>query len=365
MTKLIFVVEKLELGGAESVALSLAAEAVERGFDVDVVALKGGGLLEGRVPPRASYTVLGKTRTSGALWALQKIFRKSSVSGIVSFGDNVNILTLLALLMSRRQIPSCVTVHSPYSYTVGTWPVIKKLIAVPLIRRLYPRATAVVCVSNGVRASLAEFSARGISRNVFVISNPVLSVDDLQLERKQRNRDAKVRFIFVGRLAPEKDLPTLVAAFESAALIIDAELLFFGEGSERTSLERLISVSSARDRMHVRGFRADLSAIYEDAHCLVLSSKYESFGNVLLEALAYGCLVVATDCPVGPREVLENGRWGALVKVGDVPALAEAMVMAARADGGHDPIALGTYLRRFSSDQVLSEYLRALQLQDI
>lgn len=352
--RIAFVVERLELGGAESVALSLASEAAARGAHVEVIAIKRGGQLESQVPRAAQHVVLDRHRTAGSLLALRSHLTRSRPDAILSFTDHVNVLMLLAARGNCRP-RTCATIHSPYDYTVEMWPPIKRWVTKPLIRRLYPRATAVVCVSRGVRDSYEQVMATRSMANVAVIPNPVL------LPPERPATSARVgcpyRFLFVGRLAPEKDLATLLGAFERVARGIDAELLIFGEGIERRWMERQIGERNLAGRVRLMGFEPSLARIYGSGDCLVLSSRYESFGNVIVEALAYGCKVVSTDCPVGPREVLAGGQWGPLVPVGDVTALASAMTTVARGEFYLDDTALGIYLERFNRAVVLDEYL--------
>jgi glycosyltransferase involved in cell wall biosynthesis len=94
------------------------------------------------------------------------------------------------------------------------------------------------------------------------------------------------------------------------------------------------------------------------ARVFVLASQYEGFGNVLVEALAVGTRVVATDCPVGPREVLQDGRLGALLPTGDVRALAAAMAQALADDSGpRDPAEAEAVARRFTQARACEAYL--------
>jgi len=103
-------------------------------------------------------------------------------------------------------------------------------------------------------------------------------------------------------------------------------LLIFGEGPERPQLEALASTLGISDDLVLPGFVENPYAAFSRAALFVLSSDYEGLGNVLIEALACGCPVVSTDCPSGPAEILDGGRYGELVPVNDTEALAAAMI---------------------------------------
>jgi PAS domain S-box-containing protein len=112
------------------------------------------------------------------------------------------------------------------------------------------------------------------------------------------------------------------------------------------------------DDVDVPGFVPNPLAYMARAAVFVLSSTWEGFGNVLVEALACGCPVVSTDCPSGPAEVLDHGRYGRLVPVGDEAAMAEAIL--ATLDAPPDPVLLRARARMFSVDQALDRYLGLL-----
>jgi glycosyltransferase involved in cell wall biosynthesis len=131
-----------------------------------------------------------------------------------------------------------------------------------------------------------------------------------------------------GRLRASKDFRTLLQAFAGVRETRPARLLVLGEGGERDALEREARRLGVADDVAFPGFVANPFAYMARAGVFVLASRYEALGNVLVEALACGCSVVSTNCPVGPAEVLERGRYGRLVPVGDADALARAIAAA-------------------------------------
>jgi glycosyltransferase involved in cell wall biosynthesis len=132
----------------------------------------------------------------------------------------------------------------------------------------------------------------------------------------------------VGRLEPQKDFALLLRAFARIRRERAARLLILGEGRERPRLTQLAKALGVADSVDLPGFVPNPYAHMTRANLFVLSSRYEGLGNVVIEALACGCPVVSTDCPSGPAEVLDRGRYGRLVPVGDPAALAQAILAA-------------------------------------
>lgn len=128
-----------------------------------------------------------------------------------------------------------------------------------------------------------------------------------------------------GRLSEVKNYPLLLEAFARMRDERDACLMILGDGESREEIERLVAASPHAEAICLAGAVSNVFPYMRGADLLVLSSDAEGFGNVLVEAMAVGTPVVSTDCPFGPREILEDGKWGRLVPVGDADALARAM----------------------------------------
>jgi len=195
-----------------------------------------------------------------------------------------------------------------------------------------------------------------------MIHNPVVT-PDLPALAAQKPRhpwllnDRLKVVIAAGRLDQVKDFPTLLRAF---ARLADKKLrlVVLGEGGQRLTLENLARELGIAGRVDFPGWIANPFALMSRARLFVLSSRYEGLGNVLVEALACGCPVVSTDCPHGPREILENGKWGALVPVGDDAALAAAMETALSQNP--DRAALKRRAQFFSVKRAVAEYEKVL-----
>src|SRR5690606_37626457 len=130
--------------------------------------------------------------------------------------------------------------------------------------------------------------------------------------------------VAAGRLVPQKNFPLLLAAFAQLRAQRPARLLILGEGRERPRLEAAAHELGIAADVALPGHVDNPYAAYARASLFVLSSDWEGLPTVLIEALACGCPIVATDCPSGPAEILQGGRYGSLVPMGDAAALAQA-----------------------------------------
>jgi glycosyltransferase involved in cell wall biosynthesis len=231
------------------------------------------------------------------------------------------------------------------------------------VRYSYRRADTVVAVSAGLADRISAI-AHIPRESIRVIHNPV---DTPEIEDRARQRPDHPWFaspgspiiISVGRLSKEKDLTNLIAAFEKVRRVLDTRLLMIGEGPERFRLERIVRQRQLEPFVSMPGFQRNPYAFMSRSTVLVVASVWEGFSNVLVEAMACGTNVVSTDCPFGPAEILENGRFGRLVSVGDSSELASAMLSTIR-----NPLSAETLRSRaeeFSLERSVKSYLEVLR----
>ncbi|MEZ8217590.1 Glycosyltransferase Family 4 [Candidatus Fervidibacteria bacterium JGI MDM2 SSWTFF-3-K9] len=234
-----------------------------------------------------------------------------------------------------------------------------------MMRHLYPKADRIVAVSQGVADDLITLLNLPTEK-VTVIYNPIVTPELFERSQKPINhpwleQNRLPVILAVGRLTKQKDYPTLFRAFSLVRQVRPAKLLILGEGEERANLERLAVELGIQNDVSMPGFVDNPFAFMSKASVFVLSSAWEGFGNVLVEALACGCPVVATDCRSGPREILDNGRYGRLVPVGDHEALAKAILETL--DSPDFPADRQTRIQRameFSVDAAVDKYLKVL-----
>ena len=226
----------------------------------------------------------------------------------------------------------------------------------------YPRADAVAGVSAGVARDLEQQLGLEVE-TVKVLNNPVVNEDlitrsQATLEHPWFAPDAPQVFLAVGRLNSQKDFPNLLDAFALVRQQRDARLIILGEGSQRQQLETMIDSLGIKESVLLPGFIKNPYAYMKQSSCFVLSSRQEGLPTVLIEAMACGCPVVATNCPSGPDEILDGGTYGSLVPIENSQALAQAML-----DTLEHPPKQEVLMQRaneYSTEKVVDTYLSLL-----
>lgn len=333
-------------GGAERVWALLANAFAARGYRVHFAQDFAVDPPVFPLDPAISVTTLGAGHGQ-AVRALTALLRSLRPDIALSAIAGSNFKLALAAQAARTRTPLIFSYHGFEEHKTGrlSWLTYKSL---PMLSRA---AARIVAVSDGLKEHLAEnFGAR---RDRLVrIYNPVAfpaPAPGLDASALAARSDT---IIAVGRLVPDKDLATLIAAFS----VLDrpsSRLEILGEGPERAALEALVAERGLAERVTFRGFVAEPWAAYGSAKCLALSSRTEAFGNVVVEALSQGLPVVATDC-AGPAEILDHGRYGAIVPRGDVAALAGAL--AAALDNPGDPAPRLARAELFSAERGITQY---------
>jgi len=195
---------------------------------------------------------------------------------------------------------------------------------------LYPLATRIIAVSTGIAEEI--YQMENVNREqIICIHNPVVTLQMIELSKQQPvhpwfTQKNEPILLGVGRLTEQKDFETLIRAFHKVQSHFGCRLLILGEGPERSKLEALVRELGLTQKVDLPGFLQNPYSYMAHADLFILSSRFEGLPTVLIESLACGTPVVATDCISGPSEILENGQYGQLVPVGDVDALSKAII---------------------------------------
>jgi len=328
--RIALVMPSLDVGGVERVMLSLAKWFFQRGISVDLVVTNASGPLRKEIPANVQLIDLKASRVIRGVPKLVSYLRKSHPDAIISAKDYQNIVALWAVKLARIAITTIISTHIDVSvdwkHAHGF-----KAKAIPyLVRYFYPWADHIVTVSEGARKSLVSM-AKLKSERIQVIYNPVITRELLDKANEPVDHPW---FVFgeppvilsAGRLTEQKDYSTLIQAFVLVRKHCPARLMIFGDGEDRSRLEALVRELELRNDVALPGFVDNPYTYMTKAAVFVLSSAWEGLPNVLIEAMAVETPVIATDCPSGPREILEDGKWRRLVPVGDVKALAGAII---------------------------------------
>jgi len=329
MRRLAFILYSLDAGGVERMTLHLAEYFIKHGYRVDLIVINPKGEYAAHIPAGVRVISLSKKQAKAAVPAMISYFRKQKPDIIFSAKDYLNVLVIFAKKVSRSNATLLVSsrVHlseqarqNPSSEQMKKW-----------VKRTYRYADHVIGVSKGVADDIQMIADLPI---VHTIYNPVVTTE-LTMKMNQRvdhpffSADEKNVFLAVGRLHEQKDYQTLIDAFAIVhEHLPDTCLLFVGDGDEKEALQKKVANQGLNDCVSFVGYQSNPYSYMKQADVFVLSSLYEGFGNVIVEAMAAGTQVVSTNCPSGPKEILANGTYGHLVPVGDAHELAMAMECA-------------------------------------
>ena len=304
------------------------------------------------LPPVRSEAFIAVGAVVRRVRALRQVLGEISPDVIFSFLSRTNILTLLS---SRgMDIPVIVSErNNPNMQHLGfTWNLLRSV--------TYRRAFGMVTMTKGALQYFPEsMRARG-----WVIPNPVVIPQDLPKKQIDSSRKEKI-LTAAGRLVHQKGFDLLIKAFATVVPAFpDWKLMIWGEGPERASLERLRVAVGLKDQVLLPGVSEQPGGWIEGADAFVLSSRYEGWGNVLLEAMASGLPVVSFNCNWGPSEMIEDGIDGLLVPLEDLTALSKALAKIMGDQGLRERLGANAAVavRRYSHDKIVATWNSVLAI---
>ncbi|MBX3560575.1 MAG: glycosyltransferase [Sphingomonas sp.] len=351
----------LEGGGAENVMITLANAIAARGHAVDLVLASARGRFMDEVGPGVRIVDLGRSRVMTCILPLRDYLRRESPIALLSALSHANVVALLARRLSGWRGRMVISERTSFLSVRRYARTPRNRIMRGLMRVTYPWADAVTVVSEPIIAELAE-GLRLDARRIYYVPNPIVSDRLRSLAEEVPDHpwlaDKGLPVVLgVGRLSPEKGFDVLIGAFARLRESRAARLVLLGEGQERAALERLVDRLGVGDSVALPGFAANPFAAMRRADVFVLPSRFEGMPGALIQAMACGTPVVSSDCHSGPRAVLEDGKWGALVPVEDELALARAIAQVLDA-GEHPPVADRAAL--FDEERAVDRYLEIM-----
>ncbi len=317
-------------GGPERDTVLLCNALAAKGLRVVILALRDEGPLRSLVDPAVRVVVVPGGRMRYAVLGLRRVIRALAPRLVLSSGTT-NLPTLIGvrmlpagnrpkLILREVSVPSMVH-HDPYR---------ANQIAYLILRRLYRYADRIITLTDGARREIAQNFSVPESLISVMRLNAVIPPAIVQRLAEWDGEAGRERdlVVCVGRLSAEKDQRTLLRAMTLMPPERHWRLAIIGDGPDRAALEAFARSNGLADRTTFTGYVTDPFAWMMRARVLVLSSIYEGLGSVIMEALACGTPVVCTDCPYGPREILQDSRYGTLTPVGDPSAMAAAIAVA-------------------------------------
>ena len=321
-----------EGGGPERDTVLLCNALAAKGIRVTILVLRDAGSLRSLVDPGIHVVVVGGHRMRYAIPDLRRAISALAPAVVVSPGiPSLNLATLLAVrTLPRSRRPRLVLREGAIASMARHDPSRSNRIAYRILRHLYRHADRIVTLTDGARRDLVRNFSVPESMISVMRTNAVLPptiVNWIAQWDGDCGRESDL-IVCIGRLSAEKGQHTLLRAMTLLPLDRPWRLGIVGEGPDRAALEAFARDNGLSQRVVFTGQVPDPFVWMRRAAVAVCSSIYEGLGNTIIEALACGTPVVSTDCPYGPREILQDGRYGTLTPVGDPAAMAEAIAAA-------------------------------------
>lgn len=346
----------------ERIRLVLAHEFIKQGHTVEFVLMRCEGELLAEA--QADYPVIDLCvdRFRQVPLALARYLRRNRPDALLAAMWPLTVLAPIGKVLSGHRCQVVVSEHNTLSVQYATWGRVHKLFMAISMALGYRMANARVGVSAGVVQNIAQLASLPVNGfNVIhnpVARRPVPDSHNLAAAHTLWRGELGTRVLTVGSFKAQKNYDLLLRAFAKIIHLPAARLMFVGSGAGEVKLRGLAEKLGILDRVIFAGFHHDPTPFYHTADLFVLSSNYEGFGNVIVEALASGTPVVSTNCQSGPSEILEGGLYGSLVPVGDVEALADAI--SAALSKKHDQSRLRKRALDFEPEIAAAHYLGLL-----
>jgi len=352
-------------GGAQRVMVNIANGMVSRGLNVDLVLSNATGEFLNHIEPGVRIVNLNSKRVIKSFLKLSLYLRKENPYIIYSALEHANICALFSNILAGCICKVVVCVHSSYSRPSKS--IINKILFKFLVKIFYRFSHAVVVVSKGSAKDLINI-CRILEKKIKVIYNPVITKSmyyksQVELNHKWFTDNSVPIILSVGRLEYPKDFSSLIYAFFEVRKKVKSRLLILGDGKDRQKLELLIKNLGLCDVVEMPGFVDNPYKFMSRSSVFVLSSESEALPTVLIEAMALGCPIIATDCPNGPREILKDGKYGKLVPVGDVSALANEILseIISSKKRLNEQIVTSEHIECYTLDSALDKYLELIK----
>lgn len=357
--RVLILLPNLQGGGAERLHVHLAHHWNSQGLKVIFALMSRRGDLLDLLPEGVDIVDLGADRIREVVLPFARYLRNTRPDVIVAAMWPLTSAAVLAWRIAGKPGRLYLSDHIRLSDSCVEELEISPYLVSAALRITYPLASGLIAVSQGVKKDMCKLGGLPESR-VKVIYNPT-AIGIAPHRESAQVRDALWgagfvhHILSVGTLKKQKDQATLIKAFARLPANLNAKLTILGEGSLRFELAALIAQLGLQDSVEMPGFVVDPYPWFRSADLFVLSSRWEGFGNVIVEALECGVPVVSTDCPSGPAEILAGGRYGRLVPIQDPTALATAIAQSLA-----EPVDRNILMRRakdFTVSVIADQYL--------
>ena len=322
-----FIIPSLEGGGAEKVLIEIIGHLDAEKYAISLVLFEKKGVHLLAIPDYVEiYALKKKNRYSffKIILLLASLFREIEPDTTLSFMSYTNIIAILSKLLSGRKFKLVISIH--INLALHLLYARSRKIKEFFYRRLFNYANFIIVPSAGIKSHLVKaFNLK--QERIKVIYNPIDLFKIDKLEKESLDNDALGKYILaVGRLIKQKGYPYLLRAYSLIYKGIKEKLVILGKGEDEKKLRQLAKDLGIQERVLFLGFKNNPYKFMNNASLFVLSSLWEAFAIVIIEAMVCGVPVISTDCPYGPSEIIINGKNGILVPPADEKAVAEAML---------------------------------------
>ena len=351
-------------GGIPRVLVNLIKGFSEHGYATDILCREPDQMDSRYLPAETRLLPIGDADTPISMWNLSSYLYEQNPFAIISNRERGRPGIIMAKRLAKSSVVVAFRVGNPVSVHLERRHGLKRFFRAFGIQLTYPRSDVIIANSEKLAEDIRKV-VPNCSQRIQLLPNPVVHQHIEALAQKTVDHPwlpAKTIPVVIGagRLSRQKDFKTLVEAVYLINQRSSCRLIIIGDGKELSNLEALARELGIGHNVDFPGFVDNPYSYFSKASLFVLSSAWEGCPNVLLEALAVGVPVVATDCLSGPREVLQNGRLGALVPVGQAEALARAIEKTIEAHPSSDVLRAG--VRGFNLLESSGEYLRVLEM---
>jgi glycosyltransferase involved in cell wall biosynthesis len=349
-----FIIPDLRCGGAEKVFINLA-NYYSKNYSIKFIVLEKKGELIGDLNADIEIISLDSTRLRFSIFKLIKIFKIIKNSYVISAMWPLNCIVMLSSLFAPKSNKFFLTEHVNLSSSIGIDFHSSKVLLFLSVSFTYFLSNKIICVSEGVKKDLHKFYFFN-KKKLVTIYNPIIHM--IKNDNK-KNQKSKINILSVGTLKVQKDHITLLRAFSLLKNKSKFHLNIVGDGPLKNQLIKLSKNLKIQKYVTFHGFQKLTDKFYNKNDIFILSSIYEGFGNVLVEALSFGLKIISTDCPNGPSEILCKGKYGILVPIKQPQKITQAIYDIQ--DIEYDQKSLKLRSNDFKIDIIANKYLKIMQ----
>lgn len=324
MKQVFFFIPNFSGGGAENSACELSNEFIKNNIHTEIIVTQDFGPTKKILSKEVKIKNLNSKKMIFSLFKFSKYIIEKKPNYVITNLNHASFIALLAKRLFKFRTKIIITFVNKINFNLQISN-IKNLIYVYFIKFLIGSDTNIITITKGIKDDL--INNWNFNKKLITVIYPPSNIDKINHLMNKKNDDPlfknkKNKYILsVGRLNKQKDHVTLIKAFKLVIQKFDVELILIGEGDEYQKLKKLTKKLEIETKIHFRKYTLNPYYYMKNCDLFILSSRWEGFAIVLVNALQCNIPIISTDCEYGPKEILENGKWGKLSKVGNVEDL--------------------------------------------